>query len=106
MDQKAILEETDNGKMRRIMERNQTFNIAGFAIGDSALFYKQISRKGTQKWRGPATILGIDETRVAMKFQSQTFRIARNCVRKRATSSLATPIGARDLEEQDPAVNV
>ena len=33
-----------NGKLRRIMDRNQTFNSIDIAIGDSVIFHKQISR--------------------------------------------------------------
>ena len=48
------------------------------------------------RWRGPALISGIDKTGVAAKFQSQTFEVARYCVRGK--------VKAKDAEgaELDP----
>ena len=38
--QEATLREVANGKLRRILARNQTFNCAEVAVGDMVLFYK------------------------------------------------------------------
>ena len=51
------------------------------------LFYKAPHRKSHPRWRGPATILDIDETGVLVKFQSQSFKVARYCVRKQVKAS-------------------
>ena len=47
------------------------------------LFYKTTTRKSAPRRRGPAKILDIDETGVTVKFQSQSFKVARYCVRKK-----------------------
>ena len=82
-------------------DRNQTFECGDTAVGDSAIFCGQISRKSAPKWRGPAIILDIDETGVTVKFRSQTFKIARYRVRKRAGSPPRTQIGTRDMKAKD-----
>ena len=89
----ALPKEIATNKRRRTLDRNQTFDSADIAIGDSVIFYKQISRKSTPKWRSAAVILDIDETGVTVKFPSQTHKIARFCVRERATSSPGTQFG-------------
>ena len=47
------------------------------------LFYKAQSKKSALRRRGPALISDIDETGATVKFQSQTFKVARFCARKR-----------------------
>ena len=65
------------------MARNKTFECVDIEVGDSVLFYKAPHKKGNPRWRGPAAILDIDESGVALKFQSQTFKVARYCVRRK-----------------------
>ena len=60
-----------------------SFNCTDVKIGDAALFYKGANKKSTSHYRGPAKILDIDETGATVKFQSQTFIVARHCVRKK-----------------------
>ena len=43
--------------------------------------------------KGPAKILDIDETGVTANFQSQTFKVARYCVRKEE--------GEKDLDDEE-----
>ena len=52
-------------------------------IGDTVLFYTATNRKSAPRWRGPATILDVDEAGAATKFQFQTFQVARYCVREK-----------------------
>ena len=47
------------------------------------LSYEAQSKEGAPRRRGPALILGIDEAGVTVKFQSQTFKVARFCARKK-----------------------
>ena len=47
---------------------------------DSPLFYRVVNRKSTHRRRGPAKILGIDETAATAIFQSRTSKVARHCV--------------------------
>ena len=95
-----MLKEMASGNLRRMLDRNQTFKCADIAIGDSAIFFNQISRKSTPKWRGPAIILGIGETGATAKFQSQAFKITRSCSRKRIVTLRDSPVGTRDVEER------
>ena len=44
-------------------------------------FYRAASKQGMPRRRGAALILDIDETGVTAKFQSQTSKVARFCVR-------------------------
>ena len=62
-------------------------------MGFSVLFYRALNRRGTPRRRGPAKILDIDYARVPVKFQSQTFKAARYCVRKK--------MGVQDAAEVD-----
>ena len=50
---------------------------------DSLLFSSPVNRRGAPRWGGPAKILDIDETRVAVECRSQTCEVARYCVRKK-----------------------
>ena len=54
------------------------------------LLYKTPNRKGAARWRGPAKILGIYETGVTAKSQSQYLYLARYCIRKKAEEKDAT----------------
>ena len=53
--------------------------------------------KSTPRRRGPAIIMDIDEPGVTVKFQSQTFKVARYCVRKQVEEEDV------DDEEFDPS---
>ena len=48
------------------------------------LFHITVNWKGAPRWRAPPQILDIDETGVTVKFQFQTFRVARYRVRQTA----------------------
>ena len=77
MAQEAALKEVANSKLRRLLAHNKTFNCADIKVGDTALFYKAPHRKSHPRWRGPALILDIDETGVTVKYQTQSFKVAR-----------------------------
>ena len=64
--------------------REKSFKCMDVQIGGPVLFYKTANRKGSPRWRGPAKILDIDEAVVAVKFQSQTFKVAWYRARKTA----------------------
>ena len=59
------------------MAHNTSSKCTDVRIGDTALFYKALSRKSAKRWRGPAKILEIGQTGATEKFQSQTFMVAR-----------------------------
>ena len=82
MAQAAALKEATNSKLRRLMANNKSVNCAGVAVGYCVLFYMTGNRKSAPRWRGPAEILNIDETRVIVKLLSRTFQVGRYCVRK------------------------
>ena len=93
----AALRGTSNSKLRRILDQNQTSGSVEIAIGDSVFSLKGISRKSTPGRRGPAAILGIDQTGSKAKFQGQTFEIARHCARKRIGASTDSGVGTPDV---------
>ena len=88
--QEGTLKEIADSKQRRLLARNKTINCPNVAAGDSALFYKAQSRKSSPRWRGHAKILDIFDTGVTVSLQSQTFKVARYCVRKRQKETDAT----------------
>ena len=45
MAREATAEEMANSSLRRILDPNRTFDCADFAIGDSVIFDKEVSRK-------------------------------------------------------------
>ena len=81
--QEAELEEVANSKLRCPLAYTETFICADFKFGGSVFSHKAPSRKSQPKWRGPAWILDTDETGVAARYRSQTFKVARNCLRRR-----------------------
>ena len=81
--QEAALKEIANSKLRRLLAYNKTFDCADIKVGGSVLFYKAPRKKSNPRWRGPAAILDIDESGVVLKFQPQSFKVARYCVRRK-----------------------
>ena len=75
------MKEIANSKLRRLLARNKTLDCVDIKVGGSVLFYEAPQKKSNPRWRGPAAILDIDESGVVLKFQSQTFKVARYCVR-------------------------
>ena len=83
MAQEVALKGAANGRARSLLACTKSVERTGMQIGDAAPFYEAMNRKGALRWRGPAKILGVDDTGVTVEFQSQTFRVARYCVRKK-----------------------
>ena len=81
---------------RRSLAYNASFICTDVKIGDTAPFYKSVEKGRAPRRRGPAKILDIDGTEVTAKFQSQTFKVARYCVRAKVEGADA------DDEESDP----
>ena len=97
--QEAALKKVTSSKLRRLLERNKTFNCAEIDVGDMVLFYKAQNKKSLPRRRGPAKVIEMDESGVTASFQSQPFKVARNCVRRRLKDS--------DLQEGDkPALTM
>ena len=72
----AAMREVANNMLRRLLAHNKSFEYTDVHIGDAALFYMAMIRRGAPRCRGPAKILDIDETGVTVKFRSQTFKVA------------------------------
>ena len=83
MEQEAALKKVANRKLRRLLAYNTTFDCAEIEISESALFYKTNNRKSMSKCAGTARIQESGETGVTVRYQSQTFKVARYCVRKK-----------------------
>ena len=69
--------------MSRLSARNRPFDCTDVNVGDSALVYKSASRKGPPRRRGPGVGPDIDETGVTVTFWGQTFKVARNYLRRK-----------------------
>ena len=76
MAREAALSEAANGRSRRLMIHNKLFKRIDVEIRD-------LSLKSTPRRRGPAEILGIDETGATVKFQPQTIKVERFWAQKR-----------------------
>ena len=87
MAQEAALKKVATSKLRRLMARNKAFNCTDIKVGGSVLFYNSPRRKSQPHWRGPAWVLDIDETGAMVKFQTQSFKVARYCVRKQVKAN-------------------
>ena len=81
--QETALEGIANSELRRLLAHNKTFDCVDNKVGDSVLFYNASQKKGNPRRRGPATVPDIDESGAVLKFQSQTFKVARYCVRRK-----------------------
>ena len=80
MAQEPALGAMANSRLRRLSARYKSVACADVKIGDAVRIYNAPSTESAPRWRVPALILGIDETGVLAKFQSQTFSAARFCV--------------------------
>ena len=83
MAQEAALKEVARRKSRCLLRYDESFNCKDARVGDSVVSYKASNSKGSPRRRGPAKILDVDDAGVTVKFQSQTFKVARHCVRGR-----------------------
>ena len=81
--QEVALKEVADSRLRRLLERNKSFNRTDITVGGPAPLFGAKSWRSSPRWRGPAKISDFDDTRVAVSFQSQTFKVARFRVRKR-----------------------
>ena len=108
MAKEAAIKEAPNNKLRGLPAHKKSRNCTNIATRNSALAYKTVNRKGAPVWRAPAKILDIDETGVAVKFQSQPFTAKRNCVRTNTEEKdvsevdWSTASGTRDLWSGSP----
>ena len=91
--QEAALREFAGGRLRNFLAYSKSFKCTGVEIRNTALGYKAQNKKIAPRWRGPGLILDIDETGVTATFQSQTFKVARFCVRKK--------VEAKDVEDAE-----
>ena len=82
--QEGAPKELANSELRRILAYIKSFNRTDVNVGDSAPLYKAVNLKCTPRRRGPTRILDFDGAGVVAEFPSQTFVVARYCVRKRA----------------------
>ena len=83
MAQEAALQGMANSTERRMLGHNQSPHITEIDAWNSAIFPNKLERRVPSHWRGSAGILDIDKTGVAVKSQIRTFKVARNCLRKR-----------------------
>ena len=83
MAQEAARKKVFSSTLRRLLAYSKSFDCADAKIGDAVLFYKTANTKSAPRRRGPARILDIDVTGVTGSFQSQMFKVARRCVRKK-----------------------
>ena len=83
MAQEAALKEIANSRLRRLSAVNKSLTCSDVKVGDTPLFHKAQRKESAPRCRGPALISDIDETGVTVKFQSQTFDVARFCVREK-----------------------
>ena len=83
MAQEAALREIAADRLRRSLAFNKSFTCTDVKIGDNVPLYKAQGKESAPRWMGPSLILDIDETGVTAKFQSQTQKVARFCVRKK-----------------------
>ena len=102
----AASEKVANSTLRRLLAYTNTPNCADVKIGDSVLCYKAPSKRSAPKWFGPACALDIDEAGVMKRYPSQTFKVPRTCVRKRAdTEEAGSKHGPLGLEMAGPGYN-
>ena len=80
MDQEAALKEIVSGKILRLLAYNGSFTWTGVRVADAA-----------PRWRGPANILEIDDAGETV--ESQTFKVARYCVRRKVGAQDAGDMG-------------
>ena len=66
-----------------MLARNESFECIDVPVGDSALFYKLVGRKGAPKWRGPASVPDTSVTGPTVMCQSRTVKVVRYCASKR-----------------------
>ena len=97
--QEAALREIANGKLRRILAFNNSFDCVDVRVGDQVRFHRAPSRKSSPRWRGPANVHPLDETRATLAFQGQTFEVARHCVRREVRASAVHEASSDDASD-------
>ena len=92
----AALKAVADRKLRRLLARNKSVNCTDVKNSDAAFPCGGLDRTSAERWRRPAKILDIDETGVTVNFHTQTSKVKRFCVRKKAEEKDV------DDEECDP----
>ena len=87
MAQEPASKEIANSRLRRLLAYNTPFNCAAVKTRDTVLLNKTQDKRSAPRWRGPELIPDIDETGVTVKFQSQTFKVARFCARNKVEAT-------------------
>ena len=95
--QEATLWVIADSRMRRFASRNKYFKCADVQPGRSAPLNKSVGRRSAPKWCGPEAVIGTDAGGVTAKFQGQSYKVARYCVRRRVDPEVAGSV------EWDPA---
>ena len=82
--QGAALKAIANSKLRRLLAHSKTFDCVDIKVGESGCFYKAPRKKSNPRWRSPAALPDIDESGATLKFQPQSCKVARFCVRRKS----------------------
>ena len=83
MAQEAASKEITDTLLLQLLAFKKPFTSTDVNIGDTEISYKAESKKSAPRRRGPGLILGLGEAGVTLKFQSQTFRVARFRARRK-----------------------
>ena len=93
MAQGAAFGDLARNKLRGLLAYDKSLKSTDVQSGDTTLSYRSANRKSTPRWRGSANFLVIDATWAAVKFQSQTSKVAPYCARKK--------VEERDVEDAE-----
>ena len=77
----AALTEVADDKLHRLFEY-KSFNCQAVKVSDVLRLQETSNRNSTPRWRGPARIPDIDDGCATAKFQGQTSKVERCCVRR------------------------
>ena len=105
MDPEAAPEEIANGKQRRLLAYNRSANCADVKVGSSAVFFKAANLKSAPRSRGRDVSPDTDGAGATMKFQSQTFKVARQNARREVDTEDARGVDGDPASECSDALN-
>ena len=112
MAREDALGDVVNRKLRPLLTNKKGFNCTDVKIRDSATSYGAANNQSAPRRRGPTEILDSDETGATVKFQSQTFKVARFCLRKTREPQAAGDLnrnpapGTSDTRDEAPSADL
>ena len=96
MAQEAALRGIANSRLHRSLPFNKSCDSVDVRVGDEVLFYNAPFRGSSSRRLGPAKVLLLGGSGATLSLQGQTFKVARQRVRRKVRASVEPEASCED----------